>query len=207
MPLNGKPSFPLPSAGTADEGTGSCPVKMEIAERSGAGADKERVPGGLEAERAEILAQAEEEAEGVNNRAEQLRRELQGFRQIINVILDFDPENGVQTDPWKVQEYRMTELEFELEFKKRKLQKRKQRRMELLIIGAHLGVVLVLLYWMFGIGMVHGRSMRPAYRRETVSVPETALSGAGLWRCGGHPQAGPGTGHSKAHCRKAGRCD
>ena len=58
----------------------------------------------------------------------------------------------------------MTELEFELEFKKRKLQKRKQRRMELLIIGAHLGVVLVLLYWMFGIGMVHGRSMRPAYR-------------------------------------------
>ena len=43
----------------------------------------------------------------------------------------------------------MTELEFELEFKKRKLQKRKQRRMELLIIGAHLGVVLVLLYWMF----------------------------------------------------------
>ena len=47
----------------------------------------------------------------------------------------------------------MTELEFELEFKKRKLQKRKQRRMELLIIGAHLGVVLVLLYWMFGIGM------------------------------------------------------
>ena len=36
----------------------------------------------------------------------------------------------------------MTELEFELEFKKRKLQKRKQRRMELLIIGAHLGVVL-----------------------------------------------------------------
>lgn len=56
----------------------------------------------------------------------------------------------------------MTELEFELEFKKRKLQKRKQRRMELLIIGAHLGVVLVLLYWMFGIGMVHGRSMRPA---------------------------------------------
>lgn len=60
----------------------------------------------------------------------------------------------------------MTELEFELEFKKRKLQKRKQRRMELLIIGAHLGVVLVLLYWMFGIGMVHGRSMRPAYRVE-----------------------------------------
>ena len=58
----------------------------------------------------------------------------------------------------------MTELEFELEFKKRKLQKRKQRRMELLIIGAHLGVILVLLYWMFGIGMVHGRSMRPAYR-------------------------------------------
>lgn len=58
----------------------------------------------------------------------------------------------------------MTELEFELEFKKRKLQKRKQRRMELLIIGAHLGVVLVLLYLMFGIGMVHGRSMRPAYR-------------------------------------------
>ena len=58
----------------------------------------------------------------------------------------------------------MTELEFELEFKKRKLQKRKQRRMELLIIGAHLGVVLVLLYWMFGIGMVHDRSMRPAYR-------------------------------------------
>ena len=58
----------------------------------------------------------------------------------------------------------MTELEFELEFKKRKLQKRKQRRMELLIIGAHLGVVLVLLYWMFGIGMVHGRSMRPALR-------------------------------------------
>ena len=53
---------------------------------------------GLEAEKAEILAQAEEEAEGVNNRAEQLRRKLQDFRQIINVILDFDPENGVQTD-------------------------------------------------------------------------------------------------------------
>ena len=30
--------------------------------------------------------------------AEQLRRKLQDFRQIINVILDFDPENGVQTD-------------------------------------------------------------------------------------------------------------
>lgn len=53
----------------------------------------------------------------------------------------------------------MTELEFELEFKKRKLQKRKQRRMELLIIGAHLGVVLVLLYWMFGIW--HGTRQIP----------------------------------------------
>lgn len=58
----------------------------------------------------------------------------------------------------------MTELEFELELKKRKLQKSKQRRVELLVACAHVGVLLVLLYWMFGIGMVYGRSMRPAYR-------------------------------------------
>lgn len=58
----------------------------------------------------------------------------------------------------------MTELEFELELKKRKLQKRRQRRIELLVVCAHVGVLLVLLYWMFGIGMVYGRSMRPAYR-------------------------------------------
>lgn len=72
----------------------------------------------------------------------------------------------------------MTELEFELEFKKRKLQKRKQRRMELLIIGAHLGVVLVLLYWMFGIGMVHGRSMRPAYRDGDLFLYQRRLFGS-----------------------------
>lgn len=58
----------------------------------------------------------------------------------------------------------MTELEFELELKKRRLQKRRQRRIELLVACAYAGVLLVLLYWMFGIGMVYGRSMRPAYR-------------------------------------------
>ena len=58
----------------------------------------------------------------------------------------------------------MTELEFELELKKRKLQKRKQRKIELLIVCAHVGAVFVLVYWMFGIGVVYGRSMRPAYR-------------------------------------------
>lgn len=78
---------------------------------------------------------------------------------------------------WKVQEYCMTELEFELEFKKRKLQKRKQRRMELLILGVHLGVVIVLLYWMFGIGMVHGRSMRPAYRDGDLFLYQRSLFG------------------------------
>ena len=71
----------------------------------------------------------------------------------------------------------MTELEFELEFKKRKLQKRKQRRMELLILGVHLGVVIVLLYWMFGIGMVHGRSMRPAYRDGDLFLYQRRLFG------------------------------
>ena len=71
----------------------------------------------------------------------------------------------------------MTELEFELEFKKRKLQKRKQRRMELLILSVHLGVVIVLLYWMFGIGMVHGRSMRPAYRDGDLFLYQRRLFG------------------------------
>ena len=47
--------------------------------------------------------------------------------------------------------------------------------MELLIIGAHLGVVLVLLYWMFGIGMVHGRSMRPAYREGDLFLYQRRL--------------------------------
>lgn len=74
-------------------------LKMESQKEAELEQIKKEFQEGLEAERAEILAQAEEEAEGVNNRAEQLRRELQGFRQIINVILDFDPENGVQTDP------------------------------------------------------------------------------------------------------------
>ena len=74
-------------------------LKMESQKEAELEQIKKEFQDGLEAERAEILAQAEEEAEGINNRAEQLRRELQGFRQIINVILDFDPENGVQTDP------------------------------------------------------------------------------------------------------------
>lgn len=73
-------------------------LKMESQKEAELEQIKKEFQEGLEAEKAEILAQAEEEAEGVNNRAEQLRRELQGFRQIINVILDFDPENGVQTD-------------------------------------------------------------------------------------------------------------
>lgn len=73
---------------------------MESQKRSGAGADKERVPGGAggRESRNPCAGRREKEAEGVNNRAEQLRRKLQDFRQIINVILDFDPENGVQTD-------------------------------------------------------------------------------------------------------------
>lgn len=74
-------------------------LKMESQKEAELEQIKKEFQEGLEAEKAEILAQAEEEAEGINNRAEQLRRELQGFRQIINVILDFDPENGVQTDP------------------------------------------------------------------------------------------------------------
>ena len=73
-------------------------LKMESQKEAELEQIKKEFQEGLEAEKAEILAQAEEEAEGVNNRAEQLRRELQDFRQIINVILDFDPENGVQTD-------------------------------------------------------------------------------------------------------------
>ena len=73
-------------------------LKMESQKEAELEQIKKEFQEGLEAERAEILAQAEEEAEGVNNRAEQLRRKLQDFRQIINVILDFDPENGVQTD-------------------------------------------------------------------------------------------------------------
>ena len=73
-------------------------LKMESQKEAELEQIKKEFQEGLEAEKAEILAQAEEEAEGVNNRAEQLRRKLQDFRQIINVILDFDPENGVQTD-------------------------------------------------------------------------------------------------------------
>jgi len=73
-------------------------LKMESQKEAELEQIKKEFQEGLEAEKAEILAQAEEEAEGVNNRAKQLRRELQDFRQIINVILDFDPENGVQTD-------------------------------------------------------------------------------------------------------------
>ena len=73
-------------------------LKMESQKEAELEQIKKEFQEGLEAEKAEILAQAEEKAEGVNNRAEQLRRELQDFRQIINVILDFDPENGVQTD-------------------------------------------------------------------------------------------------------------
>ena len=52
----------------------------------------------LEAERTEILAQAEQESEVINKRTEQLREQLQGFRQTINEILDFDPENGEQIE-------------------------------------------------------------------------------------------------------------
>jgi hypothetical protein len=82
----------IPSAGTADEGTGSCPVKNGVAERSGAGADKERVSRrGLEAERAEILARQKRSGRGKQS-GRAAAEELQDFRQIINVILDFDPE-------------------------------------------------------------------------------------------------------------------
>lgn len=50
----------------------------------------------LNAERTAILGRAEQEAEDVNKRTEQLRNQLQNFRQIINSILDFEPETQEQ---------------------------------------------------------------------------------------------------------------
>ena len=73
-------------------------LKMESQKEEELEQIKKEFKDGLEAEKAEILAQAEQEAEVVNKRTEQLREQLQGFRQIINVILDFDPENAEQTD-------------------------------------------------------------------------------------------------------------
>lgn len=73
-------------------------LKMESQKEEELEQIKKEFKDSLEAERAEILAQAEQEAEVVNKRTEQLREQLQGFRQIINVILDFDPENVEQAE-------------------------------------------------------------------------------------------------------------
>lgn len=58
----------------------------------------------------------------------------------------------------------MTELEFELELKKRKY--REKRQMRAFVAGVLLwaGVLWTLLYGAFGIALVDGNSMRPAYR-------------------------------------------